>query len=271
MYVNPEYLKYAGVVVVSAAVAGTIGYRIAAVRYINYFDQQLEKETEDTIAIFQNRINSLERQNKELRTGEQPAILDVAPKGETGELAERANKAHIQYNAMHRTSPADVAEALKTLSKIGEDEEVVATVVIDPPKSVEAIKLNVFESDGVDEDPLDVEHRDPTVPYIITEEEFEENVHKHDQTQFTYYEGDDIVTNQRDEVVYDADENVGIENLTRFGAGNRNPNVVYVRNERLGLDFEINRIDGNYGEVVAGFVRHSQDRPRPRRFRGDDE
>lgn len=273
MYINPEYVKYAGVFVGSAAIGFGVGYKVMERRAFKVFDQAAEKEIEDTITFFEMRIDTLE---KELKSYKEPVTfedLTVESRGESV-LLGNAKTAHTQYNKMSKATPEDVKKAIETLNSAKEP------VFEHSPDSDEAkddvVLSNVFKdhiNTEQDEDvDLDVENRDPTIPYVITEDEFGENKYNHDQTSFTYYEGDDIVTDQRDQVVPEVDETVGEDNLTKFGLGNRNPNMVYIRNERLGLDFEINRIEGSYSEISQGFIRHSQDRHHgDRRFRGDDE
>lgn len=265
MRIDPKYLVLGGTAVGSLAVGGFVGYRVAAKRYINYFDQTLEKELEGTITFLEGRINTLETivQAYENPPEDLEDVTDVTE----SPLAERANAAHIQYNRMNKTTPKEVAEAIKTLESIGQDEEPEGVEVA----VVEVTETNVFEMEGVDEDPLDRANRNPLIPYVISEDEFGVNEVDNDQSYFTYYEGDDTLTDQRDEVVTDVEETIGEDNLTKFGSGGRNPNVVYVRNDKLGLDFEITRVEGKYSEVGAGFIRHSQDRHVQRRFRGVDE
>ncbi len=264
MYINPRHLVLGGPAAASLAVGGLIGYQVAAKRYTFYFEQTRDKEFEDTIEHFESVVERQKQVIKELSNPPED-LADVLPEGTMNELAEKATQAHIQYNKMNKTTPADVAEALRTLNQVGKVE------AVEDDQGMTVVVENVFEAEGVDEDPLDMENRDPTVPYIITEDEFGANEFEHDQSSFVYYQGDDILTDQRDEIVSDVDETIGEDNLTRFGAGNRNPNCVYIRNERLGLDFEVTRVDGRYAETVGGFIKHSQDRHIPRRFRGVDE
>lgn len=274
MYINSRHVVLGGTAAVSLAVGAGLGYRYTFKKFYKAFEQVRDEEVEKTIAHFEMVIDRQRREIEELTNPPQD-LADVVEEelsdGMRKQLLERANAAHIQYNKMNKTTPADVAEALRTLNQVGQPEpigEVVSAKETDEGLSVE---VNIFDTEGVDEDPLDTENRDPTIPYVVTEDEFGENLYNHDQSSFVYYQGDDILTDQRDQIVSDVDETIGEDNLTKFGAGNRNPNCVYIRNERLGLDFEVTRVDGSYGEAVGGFIKHSQDRHTPRRFRGVDE
>lgn len=95
--------------------------------------------------------------------------------------------------------------------------------------------------------------RSPDIPYVIHIDEREELDYQ-SQT-LTYYEGDDVLCNERDEIV-DPDERdnvVGEGNLDRFGHGSGDPVIVYVRNDRLELIYEVIRSPHKYAEEVHGF------------------
>jgi tetrahydromethanopterin S-methyltransferase subunit G len=123
------------------------------------------------------------------------------------------------------------------------------------------------------ENAIRAEH--PDQPYIIHHDEFFENEKEYEQTTLTFYEGDDTLADDKEAVVPDSDSTVGDDNLMRFGHGSKDENVVYVRNDRLELDFEIIRSDGKYSVEVLGLddedsLKHSYNRPGIRKFRHDD-
>lgn len=102
-------------------------------------------------------------------------------------------------------------------------------------------------------------------PKIITPEEFtaevseynemtnEYEVEPYDKITLTYYEIDDVLvddTDGRQEIV-DVEDTIGSEALTRFGE--YESNVVYVRNEKLGADYEVIREHLSYTKDVLGY------------------
>lgn len=110
--------------------------------------------------------------------------------------------------------------------------------------------------------------RGPDAAYVVTHDEFMENENGFEQHQLTYYSGDDILTDEKDVPIPDIEELIGSENLTRFGYGSRDANVVYVCNEKIEGLYEIMLSQGSYAQEVAGF-QHSAP---IRRFRpGRDE
>lgn len=117
--------------------------------------------------------------------------------------------------------------------------------------------------------------RDPSEPYIITKEEFYENEPDYEQVQFTYYEGDQVLVDDRNEFdPLDNERVAGEDNLLRFGYGSGDENVLYVRNETLDppLDLHITRSVGRYAVEVLAIEEADQHLAHShRRFRLQDE
>lgn len=112
--------------------------------------------------------------------------------------------------------------------------------------------------------------RDPDVPYIIHKEEYNSTPEGYEQHTLTYFEGDDVLSNERDHIIEDQDEVIGLGNLSKFGIGSGDPNIVYIRNEKLKVDVEVVHSDGRFATEVHGFqpdeLQHSSMRRRsPRR------
>lgn len=86
-------------------------------------------------------------------------------------------------------------------------------------------------------DPADEEH--PTEPnpdpYVISPEEFGVN-RAYDTTSLTYYAGDEVLADDRDEVL-DIQTYIGHDALERFGE--YEDDVVYVQNDRFGTYYEV--------------------------------
>src|SRR3954451_4487135 len=96
--------------------------------------------------------------------------------------------------------------------------------------------------------------RSPDIPYIIhVDEKYE--IEGYQDVTLTYYEGDDVLANERDEVMNpdDRDNLIGRNTLDQFGHGSNDTNIVYVRNDKLELIFEICKSPNSYAQVVHGF------------------
>jgi len=133
------------------------------------------------------------------------------------------------------------------------------------------VAKNVFTDAGTIEDfdyEKELENRDPEVPYVITEDEYNQNEFEYDQVEYVFYLQDRVLANERDQVI--EQEIVDDANLKRFGYGSNDPNVVYIRNVKLSLDITILRSTGSYAKEVLDVLEHSH-KPKIRRFRGDDD
>lgn len=163
----------------------------------------------------------------------------------------------------------------KIIANQGYSEEVIDYTKVDEPEDEDVvIQQNIFiQNQDTPEWDWDAElaQRDEDNPYIIHHDEFQQGEKDYDQITLTYFEGDDILCDDKDEVVSDVDLLVGNANLSRFGHGSKDNNVLYVRCDHLDTDFEIVRRKGRYTQEVLGFIEHSEDHRRPRKFRRDYE
>ena len=131
----------------------------------------------------------------------------------------------------------------------------------------DVIDEDYHEDDGPPEDPPenDLQYEEP---FVISREEFDEGYPHFDKITITYYENDDVLADEQDEVIPDIDAVVGYDSLGRFGDMSEDDCVVYVRNGRLGADYEIVLVQESYTESVLGIV---QNKVLPLRRRDYDE
>lgn len=104
-------------------------------------------------------------------------------------------------------------------------------------------------------------------PYVISLEEFEEENHHFDKITISYYDIDDTLADEREEIITDVEVVIGEDALGRFGDMSGDPNIVFVRNERLGADYEICLMSDSYAESVLGII---DDEPKKHKRRGID-
>jgi hypothetical protein len=204
------------------------------------------------------------------------------------------NKALALENRVERTS---LTELVKEQGYSSEDERsvdppmavtppaaVVESATEEPDEVVEAETVsdngevrNVFrEAEVVDtwDDHRERQKRSPLKPYVIHRDERDEQ-NAYDEVTFTYYEEDDVLCNELDEIVATGDRErlLGEKNLERFGHGSGDASIVYIRNDQLEMDFEVVRSPNSYAEEVHGLepeIRHADRRHRGK-ARFDDE
>jgi len=191
-------------------------------------------------------------------------------------LAEEVEATKDFYSRLHKTEFATPEEAAKffgldTIEVVEEsDEEKLLQVVrehryaeVDEEENTPAAQLlkNIFQEHGDDWD-AEVAARTEDEPYIIDADEFGQNDGDHNQVELTYFEGDGVLADERDEHMNDPEKFIGDGSLLKFGYHSEDPNVVYIRNELLEMDFCVKRSTGAYRKEVLGFVDPPQRRPR---------
>lgn len=188
---------------------------------------------------------------------EQESPEDDQPKGRHPRT-EQANQGPIDYTKYAK--PGSVV-----INNVFADNKLVSTVEQEE-EDEEVPEGNLDNTDFYDDpaDPAEFNSRDCDEPYVITLEEFSAERMDFDKTSISYYEEDDTLLDDGDEVIDDVDGTIGDSALSSFGEGNPSPDVVYVRNERLGTDFEVVRHHASYQEAVLGVKRARRGTPAAR-------
>ena len=134
--------------------------------------------------------------------------------------------------------------------KIADDEIASVKEVFQRKKKEEAEEketycglVDAYDTESVDDD-LAEDKDDSMLPYIIEPEEYG-NKADNECTVLMWY-GDDILTDTYGVNVDDIVNTVGREFIDHFGDNPEEPDVVYVRNDRLEMDYQI--LQCNSGE-----------------------
>ena len=112
--------------------------------------------------------------------------------------------------------------------------------------------INIFKSESVSMDwdyELEKENRTMDKPYILHQDEYFSKETEYSQSTLTYYSGDDILVDEQEVPIYNYKDVVGELN---FGHGSDDPNVVYVRNDKLSGEYEVIKDSGLYEIEVLG-------------------
>lgn len=114
-----------------------------------------------------------------------------------------------------------------------ESDEEIDEYDVDVQKLADIISKNGYSEEEVDEN--------MGKPYVISPDEYDENDY---ETETLYYYPDGVLTDMYDNIVRDVEGTVGKESLTRFGE--YEDDSVFVRNDKLGIDYEILLQPDNY-------------------------
>lgn len=164
-------------------------------------------------------------------------------------------------------TPESAAETLLN----EEPDEVVELVITEEIEIIEQAKEAdaLIQELGYDQEDDEGKHEIVTIrsndrPYLISHEEYVEGMDGHDPLILRYYEGDDTLAGADDDIEVDGDA-VGVEFSGKFGERSRDKDIVYVRNEKLGADFEIHRDLRTFAEAVYGIIPEKSEKNRKMR------
>lgn len=134
--------------------------------------------------------------------------------------------------------------------RVGVDNQLVEEEIEDDEPEPEAIEVNVFtEVDTEWNWEEETQARNSDFPYVIHKDEFFDEESGHRQSSLTWYEGDEILVDDKDVPIYNWQKITG---ELKFGHGSKDANVVYIRNEELDAEYEILRHTGYYQIEVLG-------------------
>lgn len=97
---------------------------------------------------------------------------------------------------------------------------------------------------------------DQKLPYPIGAAEFHNTQQWYEKITLTYFEGNDVLTDDREDPIDNPEELVGIDYKNLFGMIDESePDIVMIRNDSNGCDYEICRVPASYAgsdqEIVA--------------------
>ena len=104
----------------------------------------------------------------------------------------------------------------------------------------------------------ELKSRSSSAPYILHQEEFYADELNYSQSTLTYYEGDDIMTDEDEKPVYNYSNVTG---PLRFGHGSGDPNIVYIRNDKNRAVYEVIQLEGAlYSVEILGLEIENNER-----------
>ena len=125
------------------------------------------------------------------------------------------------------------------------------------PSNVGLPPTNVFPETEEDDWSYEeeIKHRTPDVPYIIHRDEFFNEEMDCSQSTLTFYQGDEVLTDELDVPIYNSKKVVG---ELIFGKGSQDPSIVYIRNENLMAEYEVILDHGHFQvEILGQEIEHN--------------
>lgn len=267
---NKDLLKYSGIAIAGLGTGFTAGYIISKVVTTKRMRAVIEKELKD----MEDYLDRKTDERIARRNIEKPTLEDLQRQREAAEDISDSYRTADDNDIREMTA----AEFRETHDRVPTTEELEAYVTDDELPLEELRTVNMIEeNENFDEsllgDPMDppLLVRDGSRPYIIPIGDYmnpEDDFEDYERLTVTFYEDDEVLTDDSTKAIHDVDGLVGLNNLHNFGKDSDNKDIVYVRNEKKQIDFEIMRVHGRYTEIVLGFSpkvsKHTQ------RMREDD-
>lgn len=232
------------------------------------FDKRLTEETEAIKAFYEFQLTEL----KDIPESADPEDILEDKYAETP-IVEKTEQEIIASERMANEARTAYAGYFKS-----EEKSDPVKAAIENAEVKGSIKKSIF--DGLEpitqeEDEFDLEREEelraerPGHPFVLEHDEFFNNDPEHSQNSLTYFEGDDVLVDERDNPIADVAGMIGHDTL-RFGYGSRDRNIVYIRNPRREVDFEITRSPGSFAKEVMGFDEDTYKKGKRPKFRDDD-
>lgn len=256
---NPAMVITAAVM--GAAVGGAVGYFVARKQLRAYYEDLATQEIAEA-RDFYAELNKVDKDGAVITPRK---VLEDRHGAATAAEALRDYQGHteedISWNEDDERAERLQQKAAEKMEARRRDEE------------ADRAKINVFNSPVFDLEE-EKKYRTKEEPYVITQDEFNAGEREFDQSSLTYFEDDDVLVDERDMPIRDMESVIGEDNLVRFGHGSGDANLVYIRNERLELDYEVVKSTGSYVDEVLGLGEEpdnsSSNADRRRAFRNGD-
>lgn len=210
-------------------------------------------------AIVQEELASIRSSNLQLRNAVDELVNTEEVDDDVEFLPEGAVPISVDERVNYSNIPIKSAEPLYTPTYIQTP---------DPSETEYPIEDDDPEEEEVDDQPTVNSLFDRTIgAYIISREQFDDpgDYEHFDRLSLMYYEEDDTLTDERDEVIDNITGAIGDVPIMSFGTASEDPNVFYVRNVDTSADIEIVRVFGSYSSIVLGLSEI--DDPRTERMR----
>lgn len=251
---------------VAAAAGAAITYKVMDIRLKTKYEKIAEQEIADARAffagtksgVFSDPVSAAQALIPDEDREEPASVEDAAeavneystgvlPQSEKDRLLTQASLG-TPYHEMYKGDADKPDITLENADAIIE-----GNPDADPQEVMGRIKFPTTpaEADNFDYD-AEVALRDGETPYVITHDEFYQNDRGFEQQSLTWFEGDSVLCDSQDETIDDVESMVANKNMDRFGHGSKDENIVYIRNERFELDFEVALSHGTYTKDILG-------------------
>lgn len=212
----------------------------------------VESKTEEYI---NDEMEKVRKDYARYYAGEDPAKQALKEKyeAERGEVKIRPTEASIALAKVVKAEAEEILEEMK---------------YVRPAEPVEDV-VSVFDVHQEWQDLLASQDREEARAFLIDVEEFMTDDPTLEEICVTYFEGDGVMTEAKDDGIVDIETTVTQELLEHFGVNRRDKETLHIVNLDLGTKFEVSRDNRTYTKAVLG-IADEVEPPRKKRREADE-
>lgn len=267
-------------IVLASVLSTSVGLAAGAYATKRHLDAQYDEQMTEELAAIR-----LYYENKSKYKTPQEATKALIP--QTDELPETVLedkavdflvKEAATAQALYQGQTVNITQGAPTTVEDVADEEEIAVIedFAEPMNETHSVFVN---GEPLDPDVYDLAEemlaRKNGVPYVIAQSELDADEFDHEHIILTWFTaGEATLVDEDEKPIDDLENTVGRDNLNKFGRGSGDANVVYIRNEARGVDYEVIQDARSYMETVLGLtddyevIQHSA-MPKRRQHLGD--
>ena len=249
-------------IVLASVISTTVGLAAGAYATKRHLDAQYDEQMTDELAAIR-----LYYENKTKYKTPQEATAALIPNDGLPETVLEAPpfsklvQDAVAAQALYQGQKVNITKGAPTTVEDIKDEDEVAVIedLVEPMNETHSVFVN---GEPLDPDEYDLAEemlaRKNGVPYVITQEELDVNEFDHEHVLLTWFAaGEQTLVDEDEKPIDDVENTVGRDNLTKFGRGSGDANVVYIRNEARHVDYEVIQDASSYMEKVLGITDDS--------------
>ena len=210
----------------------------------------IEEETYNEDADYYEKLRIEEEQsNRPVGGGSEydgdPIIIKKEPFTKS---IEDINKDKQEQALSRRTKKKDIIDYTKMAGKYKNEAEMIHDVngTFDTDNKRDEAEYDYNNPSEEEEIMNQSPNMDISAPELITVQSFVDEYPEHEKLTLNYYTIDEVLVDEDDMPVENVELVVGCDALNSFGIFGAEENLVYVRNTRFGIDYEVIKLEERY-------------------------
>lgn len=229
---------------IGGAVGSLVTAKLLEKKYAEIAEEEIESVKEAYNKYRQNTMQMMDKAAAIINEKKGPTLVSTVKS--PGGVLSRGSADTVRANP-YEQAKMDYA---KISTSVGRDPKTGKFIKVEEPEGAP----DEEEDDRVKDDAGKTEEDQPRVenpgPYIIDDQSYSDDFGHHDKLSLYYYKDDDVLCEENEDVIDDIEGTIGNDAL---GILDKNI-MVWVRNERLGADYEIIGLKQSYAEAVHGIL-----------------